>query len=72
MSELSEKMNQLAETLMVMPSDVKVMAIVTCSINDDIPDGFVLDNAVGDGNYYVKVIEAKDGVVTQSIRLYMP
>ncbi len=50
----------------------KVEVEVTLKIHDDVPAGYVEDDVASEGTYYKKIVDARGGTVTKSIRIFIP
>lgn len=66
-------MHELAKVLVSMPSDLRVEVSVYIEINEDVPNLFVEDTDYKgtEKTLYTRVIDAKDGIITKSISIYM-
>lgn len=72
MTKLATEVKYLEECLSKSDPALKIEVTVTASVNDDVPDGFVESSMVShESTVYEKVIDAKDGIKTKIITLYI-
>lgn len=73
MTKLATEVKYLEECLAKSDPSLKIEVTITAPVNDDVPDGFIESTSLLTDTHsvYEKIIDAKNGMKTKTITLYI-
>lgn len=70
--DIAPDLKPLEDAIRSLAIDAKVEIDVTLKIHDDVPAEYVESTVTDGGTYFRKVIDAQNGIVTKSVRIFIP